>query len=95
MQSAALIISHAGAGSIMEGMRLGALMIVVVNDALMHNHQQELAGELHARHHLVSTVPSRLAATLRELGDRPPQLEPFPPADPKTFPTFLAKELGL
>ena len=34
MQSAGLIVSHAGAGSILEGMRLGSLMVVVVNDSL-------------------------------------------------------------
>ena len=95
MHGAALIISHAGAGSILEGMRLGALMVVVVNDALMHNHQQELAGALHERRHLLSTVPSGLAATLRELRDRPPALEPMPPPDVTAFPRFLAKELGL
>ena len=95
MRGAALIISHAGAGSILEGMRLGALMVVVVNDALMHNHQQELAGELHERRHLLSTVPSSLAATLRELAEKPPALEHMPPPDEEAFPRFLTKELGL
>lgn len=95
MRSAALIISHAGAGSILEGMRLRATMVVVVNDALMHNHQQELAGELHERRHLLSTVPSQLAVTLRDLGQKPPAFEPWPPADETAFPRFLATELGL
>ena len=40
MHSAALIVSHAGAGSIMEGLRCDAHLLVVVNDALMDNHQQ-------------------------------------------------------
>ncbi|KOO23495.1 udp-n-acetylglucosamine transferase subunit alg13-like protein [Chrysochromulina tobinii] len=86
---------HAGAGSILEGMRLRAIMVVVVNDALMHNHQQELAGELHERRHLLSTVPSQLAVTLRDLGQKPPAFEPWPPADETAFPRFLATELGL
>ena len=34
MRGAGLIVSHAGAGSILEGMRLGSLMVVVVNDSL-------------------------------------------------------------
>ena len=95
MRNAALIISHAGAGSILEGMRLNAFMVVVVNDALMHNHQQELAGELHERRHLLATVPSKLAATLRSIEEQPPALEPMLPADETAFPRFLANELGL
>jgi ribosomal protein L27 len=70
MRSAALIISHAGAGSILEGMRLRAIMVVVVNDALMHNHQQELAGELlmqrrgQAEHPIEALAPLHLGAQL-------------------------------
>ena len=95
MREAALIVSHAGAGSILEGMRLGKLMLVVVNDALMHNHQQELAHELHARNHLLATTPSGLLETLRGLGAAPPALVPMPPADEAAFPAFMAKTLGL
>ena len=96
MRSADLIISHAGAGSILEGMRLGALMIVVVNDTLMHNHQQELAEELRARQHLLATTPSGLLDALRELdGGRPPWLQKFPAADGTVFPRFMAGALGM
>lgn len=95
MRSASLIISHAGAGSILEGMRLGALMVVVINDQLMHNHQQELANELHSRHHLLATTPGKLLATLQTLGEHPPALVPMPAADSTAFPRFLSNELGL
>lgn len=95
MRAASLIISHAGAGSILEGMRLGALMVVVVNDALMHNHQEELAGELDARGHLLATVPSALAATLRELPQRRRGLRPMPAADPRAFGRYLGAKLGI
>lgn len=60
MSSADLIISHAGAGSIMEGLsncRLSSAkttkLVVVVNSRLMNNHQQELAGALARRGHLI------------------------------------------
>ena len=43
MRNASLIISHAGAGSIMEGLSLNKLMLVVINSSLMVNHQTELA----------------------------------------------------
>lgn len=95
MRDAELIISHAGAGSILEGMRLHALMVVVVNDALMHNHQQELAHELHSRAHLVSTTPSGLANALQELGAAPPTLTPLKEPDPTIFPQYLLRALGL
>ena len=95
MRDAALIVSHAGAGSILEGMRLGKLMVVVVNDALMHNHQQELAEELHSRRHLLATVPRELAATLRQLREQPPDLTPMPDADATVFPRYLSAALGV
>ena len=41
--SAELVISHAGAGSIMDALEARKPLVVVVNDALMDNHQAELA----------------------------------------------------
>lgn len=52
MRNASLIISHAGAGSIMEGLSLNKLMLVVINSSLMVNHQTELAYALSKRRHL-------------------------------------------
>ena len=95
MREASLIVSHAGAGSIMEGMRLSKRMLVVVNDALMHNHQQELAQELHARQHLLATTPAGLLTTLQGMRTAPPALVPFAPADAAAFPAFMAQTLGL
>ena len=70
-------------------------MIVVVNDTLMHNHQQELAQELHSRKHLLATTPKELLAMLTGLGDKLRLLQPMPAADEKAFARFLGKELGL
>jgi beta-1,4-N-acetylglucosaminyltransferase len=44
--SETLLISHAGAGTIMEGLRSGATMFVVINERLMDNHQLEIAERL-------------------------------------------------
>ena len=52
MTSADLIISHAGAGSIMESLRIGKPLIVVVNEALMDNHQIELAKAMQGQGYL-------------------------------------------
>ncbi|KAJ7524286.1 hypothetical protein O6H91_18G085300 [Diphasiastrum complanatum] len=49
IKNAALIISHAGSGSIFEALRAGRPLVVVANDALMDNHQMELAEELAER----------------------------------------------
>lgn len=52
-----LIISHAGAGSIMSGLRKGKEMVVVPNTKLMDNHQVELAEVLQREGYLLmSTV---------------------------------------
>ncbi len=41
-----IVISHAGAGIILESMKNERKLIVVVNDTLMDNHQSELAQTL-------------------------------------------------
>jgi len=43
---AELVISHAGSGSILDALRFQKRLVVVVNSALMDNHQKELAVEL-------------------------------------------------
>ena len=95
MTESALLISHAGAGSILEGLRLRKLLLVVVNDQLMHNHQQELAHALAEQKHLVATTPSRLRDELQQMLEKPPALLPYPDADPTLFPRFLTGALGL
>ncbi|KAL7751028.1 N-acetylglucosaminyldiphosphodolichol N-acetylglucosaminyltransferase catalytic subunit alg13 [Sorochytrium milnesiophthora] len=61
MQQADLVISHAGSGSILEALRLRKPLLVVVNDALMDNHQSELAIELHQQGYLISVNAEDLA----------------------------------
>ena len=90
-----LLISHAGAGSIVEGMRLQKLLLVVVNDELMHNHQQELAHALADEKHLIATKPGQLREQLQRLLERPPTLVPYQEADATLFPRFPNGVLGL
>jgi len=39
MKKAQLVVSHAGSGSVFEALKLRKQLVVVVNDALMDNHQ--------------------------------------------------------
>lgn len=50
VEAASLIVSHAGAGTILEVTDMGKPLIVVVNSDLMSDHQTELADAMSRRH---------------------------------------------
>jgi len=91
MRGARLVVSHAGAGSIMEALGLRAPLLVVVNDALMDNHQAELADALALRNHLVRTTPRQLTDAL---ADFPAALTPYPSVDLGAFPALVDDTMG-
>eukprot|EP00013_Stygamoeba_regulata_P018904 CAMPEP_0177657126 /NCGR_PEP_ID=MMETSP0447-20121125/16001_1 /TAXON_ID=0 /ORGANISM="Stygamoeba regulata, Strain BSH-02190019" /LENGTH=223 /DNA_ID=CAMNT_0019161425 /DNA_START=35 /DNA_END=706 /DNA_ORIENTATION=+ len=64
MRRARLVISHAGAGTVLEALGLGRTLFVVVNRNLMHDHQSELADALAAAHHCCATDCERLLSDL-------------------------------
>jgi beta-1,4-N-acetylglucosaminyltransferase len=66
---AALVISHAGAGSVFETLRSGRPLLVVVNETLMDNHQRELAEELAERQHLRWCLPEGLLRAIEAFAD--------------------------
>eukprot|EP00536_Pseudo-nitzschia_multiseries_P007688 jgi/Psemu1/305141/fgenesh1_kg.183_\ len=64
MERADLVLSHAGAGTVMEVLRMKKKLIVVINTDLMDNHQTELAGAMAVRDHLlVVAEPKQLNDT--------------------------------
>jgi len=65
MRSAALIISHAGAGSVMEALRAKKPLVVVVNEDLMDNHQAELAEQMQLDGHSYAATCRTLLEILR------------------------------
>lgn len=89
MRDACLVISHAGAGTILECLGAGVPLIVVPNQRLMSNHQLELAHALAFRKVLVCATPQELASTLLEQPWR--GLVRFPPVNTSA----LKKHVGL
>jgi len=91
MQRADLIISHCGAGSILEALGLHKMLIVVVNSSLQDNHQTELADALTEQGHCWSSSPSAVTTFLQGLPSlaltRP--LVPFPDPDLDAFPELV------
>lgn len=95
MKRADLIISHAGAGTVMEGLRLGKNLVVVINTQLMDNHQVELAEAMAKRGHLLMVdQPEDLdtAETWKsfEKFSRTPHID----GDENDFPRLLDAHLG-
>ncbi|XP_040577170.1 UDP-N-acetylglucosamine transferase subunit ALG13 [Lepeophtheirus salmonis] len=84
IEEADLVISHAGAGSCFEVLCANKPLLIVVNEALMGNHQNELADKLKS-YAAVSSI-DRLAQTLK---DYPFTKEPFPEGNPKAFSDFI------
>lgn len=93
MRAARLVISHAGSGSIFEALALCKPLIVVVNEALMDNHQAELADALEAEGYLLSTTPEGLPAAVERL--RGVELRPYPGGEAEAVAEALAGALGV
>lgn len=62
-----LVISHGGAGSIMQALDLGKPLLVVVNEKLMDNHQYELAEKLNEEKRLYYTTCKNLYNCIENL----------------------------
>lgn len=60
IRSVDLLITHAGAGTILEAVALAKPMLVVVNDKLMHNHQTHLANAMFRRKCCVFTTAANI-----------------------------------
>jgi len=100
--SADLIVSHAGAGTIMEvlGRSDRKKLIVTINTDLMDNHQLELANAMAERGYLmVVECPERLLddGTVNGAWRRIAEFEPVPHpgGDDTSFPRLLNGFLGI
>jgi len=61
-----MVISHAGSGSILDALRIGAPIVVVPNTDLLHNHQVELAEALAEQEYVIHGKVDNLAASIAE-----------------------------
>jgi beta-1,4-N-acetylglucosaminyltransferase len=89
LKAADLVISHAGAGSIIESLEQNKLVIVVVNETLMDNHQYELAQKMQSEHFLVYSLCSDLAEKLKGLFDNLDSIQAYEKGKPQLFSKFL------
>lgn len=90
-----LILSHAGAGTLMECLKLNRRLVAVINTKLMNNHQMELASVLHRRGHLLMIEqPHDLLfnKTWKAINNFDPL--PYPAGDDDDFPQLLDSFCG-
>ena len=92
IRAADLIISHAGAGSILDALGCGKKVLVVINEELMGNHQTELAEALAKEGYLYFCGVSSLLTSLKEMDFT--NLIPFPHGEPEKFAAHLDQVLG-
>ena len=87
-----LIISHAGAGSILDGLENKKHVIVVTNQSLMSNHQIELAEQLHMDKYLYYCTCETLLNTIQTMDFA--QLKPFVNKKCKRIAEYINQIMG-
>lgn len=87
-----LIISHAGAGSVLDALHSKKKLLVIVNEQLMDNHQIELAEALAQQQYLYFARVSTFVDVLKAADFD--QLKPFPDPDLSVFADLVDEEMG-
>ena len=94
IERADLIVSHAGAGTVLDVLGQQKRLIVVPNDALMDNHQDELATYLSVKKYAYSSTVATLSDTLNSVLTEDSR-SPLPPANSQTIDQFLTAQMNL
>ncbi|KAI7892947.1 glycosyltransferase family 1 protein [Mucor mucedo] len=92
MEEADIIISHAGSGTILQALRLNKKLIVVVNKALMDNHQNQIAQAMESRNYAVCSDIDDLLSTIQRV--QKTSFELFPVAKPEIFAAIVDEQMG-
>ncbi|KAL2408124.1 UDP-N-acetylglucosamine transferase subunit alg13 [Exophiala dermatitidis] len=74
-----MVISHAGSGSILDGLRVGVPLVIVPNTELLHNHQVELAEVLAEQQYVVYGKLDNLSAAIGEVETLRRNMRKWPP----------------
>jgi hypothetical protein len=85
------LLTHQGAGTILEALEAGKRMLVVVNDLLMDNHQTELASQMETKGYLCACTCATLKTDLLRLHTMPPKL--YTPGEPVRAAAFISATL--
>lgn len=80
-----LIIGHAGAGTILDSLEREKPVIVVANEALMSNHQTEIAQEMEDRGYILSTTTTNLIEHFENIIKDTINLKKFPKQESERF----------
>ena len=94
MEEADLIISHCGAGSILEAMQLKKLLILVINPSLQGNHQVEIATAMQQGNYCLCCNPENFFQTLEQVclhgvKSLKESLKRYPEPDLTAFPSLI------
>ena len=95
LEQADLVISHAGAGSVIESLEANKKLIVVINESLMDNHQFELADKMYKEEYLLYSFCSNLNEILEEMLDKNSKtiLKKYEKGQPNLFAEYLENYL--
>jgi len=87
IQQADLVISHAGAGTILQTLEAHKPLLVVVNEKLMNNHQFEIAHAMEQEGYLFHCTCSTLATGLQKFVNH--QFKQYEKGNPLLFGRYL------
>jgi beta-1,4-N-acetylglucosaminyltransferase len=89
MKYASLVISHAGAGSIVEALEANRRLVVVINEKLMDNHQSELAEKMQEEGYCLYARCSNLAEVINEILKPGNKLKKYEKGTPELFGQYI------
>ncbi len=93
LRRAALVISHAGVGTLMETLRLRRPLIAVANPDLMDNHQVEVGEALERKRCLkLCRSPDEVCAAVAAFAQS--EHAPYPDCETALFPALLEEEMA-
>lgn len=88
-----IILSHAGAGTCLEVLRMNKRLLIVVNEELMDNHQTELADRLSSDGYAFKTTVEDLSENLAHVCDSEIRMVKFPAQEESKFEEIFNKAL--